>query len=389
MRITVVGVGYVGLSLGALLSSKYEVTFFDIDERKINLIKDKISPLKENDIQKLLIENDFKATNIPEEAYQNSDIYIICVPSNFDSELNYFDTGIIDKVIKDIVENTDKGIIAIKSTIPIGYTKKISSELDTDRIIFSPEFLREGNSVQDNLSPSRIIVGGKQSNCAVFGKLLESITLNNPPVLNMGTVEAEAIKLFSNTYLAMRVSFFNELDNFCYDRKLETKDVIDGVTFDERIGSLYKNPSFGYGGYCLPKDTKQLFADFEDIPSDIIGATIQSNDSRINFLANKINSKIHKEKIKVMGLYKFAMKLGSDNSRESAILKLLGKIKKQNLKILCFEPNAEDLNLENIDFCDCIETFKSKSEIIIANRIDSEISDVTTKIFTRDVYGTG
>jgi UDPglucose 6-dehydrogenase len=387
MKIAVVGIGYVGLSNAILLSQNNPVTLLDIDKSKVDLINSKKSPIVEKTITSYLKNKnlDLIATNDSSSAFQDKDFIIIATPTNFDLDTNKFDTSIVDLVIREAHLKNPKAMIIIKSTVPVGYTDAISTELDTSKIVFSPEFLREGSSLEDNLYPSRIIIGQSSKQARKFANLLiEAADKKGIEVLFTGNKEAESIKLFSNTYLAMRVAFFNELDNYAIANNLETKSIIDGVSADPRIGNFYNNPSFGYGGYCLPKDTKQLLSNFQDIPQNLIHATIQSNKTRINFIAKKIIS-LNAKKI---GVYRLIMKADSDNWRESALLHLINVLKSYELEIFVYEPLMQNKNLDSsLKFVDTIESLESNVDLILTNRLDEKITKYKSKIFTRDLYG--
>jgi len=387
MKIAVVGIGYVGLSNAILLSQNNPVTLLDIDKSKVDLINSKKSPIVEKMITSYLQNKnlDLIATNDSSSAFQDKDFIIIATPTNFDLNTNKFDTSIVDLVIREAHLKNPKAMIIIKSTVPIGYTDAISTELGTSKIVFSPEFLREGSSLEDNLYPSRIIIGQSSKQARKFANLLiEAADKKDIEVLFTGNKEAESIKLFSNTYLAMRVAFFNELDNYAIANNLETKSIIDGVSADPRIGNFYNNPSFGYGGYCLPKDTKQLLSNFQNIPQNLIHATIQSNETRINFIAKKIIS-LNAKKI---GVYRLIMKADSDNWRESALLHLINVLKSYELEIFVYEPLMQNKNLDpSLKFVDTIELLDSNVDLILTNRLDEKITKYKSKIFTRDLYG--
>jgi UDPglucose 6-dehydrogenase len=386
MKIAIAGTGYVGLSLAILLAQNNNVYALDIDQDKVNLINNKKSPIDDEDIKKYLKTKNLKltATTDPELAFKNSDFIIIATPTNYDVDSNKFDTSSIESVIKTVKKINTKATIVIKSTIPVGYTKSISKKFDSKNILFSPEFLREGKALHDNLHPSRIVVGEKSNRAKIFANILKegAIKKNIPEVFTDAT-EAEAIKLFANTYLAMRVAYFNELDSYAYTHNLNTKEIIEGMSYDPRIGDHYNNPSFGYGGYCLPKDTKQLKANFENIPQAIVSAIIKSNELRKEFITKSIIDK----KPKTVGVYRLIMKSGSDNFRESSTIEILKSLKEKGIDIVIHEPSVKEdyfMNFENIK---SLERFKQKSDLIIANRISTEISDVSSKIFSRDVFG--
>ena len=384
-KITVIGAGYVGMSLAVLLSQKYKVQILDIDKERVNLINNGKSTISDQTIEQYL--NDFdlnlSATERPEEAFKDSDFFIISTPTNYDSVTQRFDTDSVEGVIQNIIQNTDDGLIVIKSTIPVGFTKEMNLKYKTDRVTFSPEFLREGKALDDNLYPSRIIVGSDNKKGIEFSKLLLSCTINKDvPVLFIGSDEAEAVKLFANTYLAMRVAYFNEIDSYGLHHNLNVKDIILGVSLDHRIGHHYNNPSFGYGGYCLPKDTKQLLANFDNVPPKLIRGIVESNETRKQVIVNHIISK----KPKVVGVYGLAMKQGSDNFRFSAIQGIIESLNDHNLEIIIFEESLEDQYFLNCKVCKDFEKFKKVSDIVIANRMSDNLNSISEKVFTRDIF---
>ncbi len=384
MKITVAGTGYVGLSLAVLLAQRHEVIALDIIKEKVDKINAKISPLKDEMISRYLKEKDLHlyATLDKSEAYSDRDLIIIATPTNYDTSKDHFDTSSVEEAIERSLEYGKDTPIVIKSTIPVGYTDKVKERYKKDDIIFSPEFLREGKALYDNLYPSRIVVGAKTKVAEVFSKILKEAALNDPKVLLTEAKEAEAIKLFANTYLALRISYFNELDTYAELKGLDTKAIIDGVGLDERIGSHYNNPSFGYGGYCLPKDTKQLLANFSDVPSEIIGAVVRANHTRKDHIAKMIVDKGPK----VVGVYRLVMKADSDNFRSSAIFGVMERIKAQGIKIVIFEPTLQDESFEGYEVINDLRTFKDRSDIIIANRYKDELDDVRDRVYTRDIY---
>ena len=385
MKITVAGLGYVGLSLACLLAQKYEVTAIDIVPEKIKLIKNKKSPIKDQEIEDFLAHKELHLTPtcIGKEAYQDADYVIVAAPTNYDDESHQFDTSAVESVITEIMKYNDYATIIIKSTIPVGYTKSINERFHTDRIIFSPEFLREGKALYDNLYPSRIIVGENSSCAHVFASMLKECAMKQDiPLLFTNPTEAEAIKLFANTYLALRVAYFNELDTYCEIKNLNTKQIIEGVCLDPRIGMHYNNPSFGYGGYCLPKDTKQLKANYEGVPNDIIKAIVDSNMTRKKHIAQMILDK-HPYTV---GIYRLTMKANSDNFRASAILDVMNMIKKQGVEIIIYEPTLNQDSYEDMKLVNDLEAFKTQSDIILANRYTHEIDEVIEKVYTRDLY---
>lgn len=385
MKITVVGTGYVGLSNAMLFSKQHEIVALDIDEKKVNLLNNKISPIQDDLIQKYLLEaKNFKATLSKDEAFNNAELIIIATPTNYDEEKNFFDTTSIESVLDELFRLKCKSIILIKSTIPVGFTENIKEKYTSLNIIFSPEFLREGKALYDNLYPSRIVVGDKSQDGLMVGELFKTASLKKDvEVLLLDSTEAEAVKLFSNTYLAMRVAYFNELDSYCSVRNLNTKDIINAVGLDPRIGTHYNNPSFGYGGYCLPKDTKQLLANYQDIPQNLIAAIISSNKTRKDFIAEQIL----KKKPKVVGIYRLVMKQGSDNFRQSAIQSIMKRLTANGVDVIIYEPCLEDDVYFTSKVISELETFKKLSDVIIVNRMSSEIYDVEHKVYTRDIFG--
>jgi len=388
MKIVVSGIGYVGLSNAVLLSQKNEVVAVDIDKNKVDLVNKGNSPFRDTDIEKFLSSNNLNlGATVDISAYKEADFIIIAVPTNYDEDKNYFDTSIVESVINTIDKiNTSKATIVIKSTIPIGFTDRMSETHLERNILFSPEFLREGQALQDNLYPSRIIVSGNnKEKASIFAKLLqESARKTEISIQIIGSQEAESVKLFSNTYLAMRVAFFNELDTFAKCKKLDTKSIIDGMTLDPRIGDIYNNPSFGYGGYCLPKDTKQLLANYNNIPQSIISSIVSSNKLRKDFIIHDILWKINL-KDDTVGIYRLTMKSNSDNFRQSAIIDILKGLKTLTKNIIIYEPTIQGsfcgVSVENN-----LEKFK-KCSVIVANRITSDIIDVANKVYSPDVYG--
>ena len=385
-KVTVVGSGYVGMAMSVLLAQKCDVKVYDIDKDRIKLINQKCSPINEKGIEEFFNDKNLEiyATSNKEEAFENANYIVLAVPTNFDDSKNSFDTSILDNVISDVKSINNSATVIIKSTIPIGYTSNICKIYKTESIIYSPEFLREGKTLFDSLYPSRIILGSNSNEAKEFAKLLcDASEIENPKVLFISSTEAESVKLFSNTYLAMRVAFFNELDSFAYGNNLNTKNIIEGVSLDSRIGHYYNNPSFGYGGYCLPKDTKQLLSSFKDIPQKLIEATINSNQIRKQYLIDELINK----KPGNIGIYRLIMKTGSDNFRYSAILDVLKGLKQKNINIIIYEPSFKEDSFENIKVVKDLDNFKSISDIIVANRAEPLLDDVREKIFTRDIFG--
>ncbi|MDY3886117.1 MAG: nucleotide sugar dehydrogenase [Treponema sp.] len=384
-NITVAGTGYVGLSISVLLAQNNNVTALDLIQEKVDLINQKKSPIQDKEISEFLsCKNlNLKATTNKDEAYNNPDFIIIATPTDYDSEKNFFNTSSVESVISLAEQKCPSSTIIIKSTIPVGFTEQMKKEHPSLEIIFSPEFLREGKSLYDNLYPSRIIVGSSSEKAKIFADLLKNSALKKDiPVLFMNSTEAEAVKLFANTYLALRVAYFNELDTYAELKKLNTKSIIDGVCLDPRIGSHYNNPSFGYGGYCLPKDTKQLRANYQNVPSNLIGAIVESNDTRKNHIASMIISK----KPETVGIYRLTMKSNSDNFRASAIQDIMKKIRAEGIKVVIYEPTIFSSEYEKYPVINDLKKFKDECDIIVANRLNEELQDVKQKIYTRDLY---